>query len=227
MNKAERFETFLRIILRRELNSEEIELLIDDDKFELVLEEIEKLELLTPREYEVIYRRFYEGRTLEEVGQFIYVTRERVRQIEYKALHKLERNKYVEEIVLYGYQSYEDRKHIERQQMEIKILNAEIEERKIEINRLIEKYGMLHKYVKEETESEGKVVPLRELNLSQRSYHYLSKYCISNNLEETTEIFFNMKLKDLANIKNIGAISCENILFELHSRGIYLADEKN
>ena len=227
MNKVERFETFLRIILRRELSSEEIELLIDDNKFELVLEEIEKLELLTPREYEVIYRRFYEGRTLEEVGQFIYVTRERVRQIESKAIYKLRRKKYIREIVLYGYQSYEDTKHIERQQMEIKVLNSQIEEKKIEINRLIERYEMLHKYVKEETEEEAKVLPLAELNLSHRSYHYLRKYCISNNLEETTEIFYNMKVKDLANIKSIGAISCENILFELHSRGIYLADERH
>lgn len=222
----ERAEAFLTIILNRELQNEEVELLIDDNKFELILEEIEKLELLTPREYEVIYRRFYEGKTLEEVGQIIYVTRERVRQIEHKALLKLSRNKYIEEIVLYGYQSYEERKHIERQQMEIKVLNSEIEERKIEINRLIERYGMLHKYVKEETEGEEKVVSLIELNLSRRSYHYLRNYCISKNLEETTEIFYNMKVKDLANIKNIGTISCQNILFELHSRDIYLVDER-
>ena len=223
--KIERLERLLETILHRNLKPEELELLTDD-KCETILEEIEKLGLLTPREQEVIYRRFCEGKTLEEVGKYIYVTRERVRQIEFKALRKLQRNKYIEEVVLFGYQSYEDRRHIERQQKEIEILDSQIEEKKLEINRLIERYGMLHKYVKEETEGEGKVVLLKELNLSHRSYHYLRKYCILNSLEETTEIFYNMKVKDLKNIKNIGAISCGNILFELHARDIYLVDER-
>jgi RNA polymerase primary sigma factor len=51
------------------------------------------LRTLTPREEEVIKMRFGVGdggeRTLEEVGQRFGVTRERIRQIEVKALHKL------------------------------------------------------------------------------------------------------------------------------------------
>lgn len=54
------------------------------------------LQGLTPREREVIYLRFGlkdgKQRTLEEVGQYFEVTRERIRQIERKALEKL-RNK--------------------------------------------------------------------------------------------------------------------------------------
>jgi RNA polymerase primary sigma factor len=49
--------------------------------------------LLTPREEKVIKMRFglEDGseHTLEEVGQHFAVTRERIRQIEAKALHKL------------------------------------------------------------------------------------------------------------------------------------------
>ena len=52
-------------------------------------------EVLTPREKEVILYRmgYYEGRvfTLEEIGKKFNVTRERIRQIEYKALQKLGR----------------------------------------------------------------------------------------------------------------------------------------
>jgi RNA polymerase primary sigma factor len=51
------------------------------------------LKTLTPREEQVIKMRFGVGdgseRTLEEVGQSFGVTRERIRQIEAKALHKL------------------------------------------------------------------------------------------------------------------------------------------
>jgi RNA polymerase primary sigma factor len=51
------------------------------------------LKTLTPREEKVIKMRFGVGdgreHTLEEVGQRFAVTRERIRQIEAKALHKL------------------------------------------------------------------------------------------------------------------------------------------
>ena len=53
----------------------------------------EVLESLTPREQQVLRLRFGlddgRGRTLEEVGQVFGVTRERIRQIEAKALRKL------------------------------------------------------------------------------------------------------------------------------------------
>ena len=51
------------------------------------------LETLTPREQEVLKLRFglnnRKPRTLEEVGKVFHVTRERIRQIEAKALRKL------------------------------------------------------------------------------------------------------------------------------------------
>jgi RNA polymerase primary sigma factor len=46
---------------------------------------------LSPREELVITARFVEGKTLEEVGQRFQLTRERIRQIEEKALAKLRR----------------------------------------------------------------------------------------------------------------------------------------
>lgn len=52
---------------------------------------IEALGKLNAREKEIIERRFYGNETLESVGQSLGITRERVRQIEFKALKTLKR----------------------------------------------------------------------------------------------------------------------------------------
>ncbi|MDP2949535.1 MAG: sigma-70 family RNA polymerase sigma factor, partial [Chloroflexota bacterium] len=66
----------------------------DAASYELLKEQIEKvLDTLNPRERRVLQLRFGVGdgrsRTLEEVGKEFGVTRERIRQIEAKALRKL------------------------------------------------------------------------------------------------------------------------------------------
>ncbi len=62
--------------------------------FRMLQEQLgEVLHTLTDRERQVLCMRFGlldgQGRTLEEVGQTFHVTRERIRQIEAKALRKL------------------------------------------------------------------------------------------------------------------------------------------
>ena len=47
------------------------------------------LSTLTPREERVIRERFFNNKTLEEVGQILSVTRYRIRQIAAKALRKM------------------------------------------------------------------------------------------------------------------------------------------
>ena len=63
------------------------------DAKELVIQLEGVLRTLTPREAEVLRRRFGIGdgieHTLEEVAKAVNVTRERIRQIELKALRKL------------------------------------------------------------------------------------------------------------------------------------------
>jgi RNA polymerase primary sigma factor len=44
---------------------------------------------LTPREERILRMRLFQERTLEDVGKIFCVTRERIRQIEAKALRKL------------------------------------------------------------------------------------------------------------------------------------------
>jgi RNA polymerase primary sigma factor len=67
---------------------------VDTASKQLLKEQIgEVLSELTPREHRIIQLRFGledgRSRTLEEVGQEFHVTRERIRQIEAKALRKL------------------------------------------------------------------------------------------------------------------------------------------
>lgn len=70
----------------------------------VVSEELEKLinECLSEKEKDVIYRRFgmngYSQHTLEEVGQVYNVTRERIRQIEDKAIKKLKNPKRIRKL---------------------------------------------------------------------------------------------------------------------------------
>ena len=50
---------------------------------------VKTLEVLTPRQQDIIHRRFFDGETLDEVAIHHGVHRERIRQIEAKALRKL------------------------------------------------------------------------------------------------------------------------------------------
>ena len=58
--------------------------------------------ILSPKEYQVLILRYGlhngEFHTLEEVGQIYGVTRERIRQIENKAIEKIRKSKYFKHI---------------------------------------------------------------------------------------------------------------------------------
>lgn len=74
------------------LDSKKIDLTFDD-KFIAIYDEFHEgaKELLKDREYEVLIQRM-QGKTLEEVGLELDLTRERIRQIEAKAIKKLNSN---------------------------------------------------------------------------------------------------------------------------------------
>ena len=77
------------------LEDKESESPVDFTSNQLLREELEKiLSELSPREEQVIKLRYgledNHPRTLEEVGEVFHVTRERIRQIEAKAIHKLQ-----------------------------------------------------------------------------------------------------------------------------------------
>lgn len=76
-----------------DINSNLEQSVINDERKQLLLHVMK--ECLEPREFLVLYKRygFEDGQTytLDEIGKTLNVTRERIRQIEAKALAKLKR----------------------------------------------------------------------------------------------------------------------------------------
>ncbi len=85
-----------------------LEEIVDQDKVKKLI--MEKLEMLTPREQKVLKMRFgldgCQESTLEEVGRQFDVTRDRIRQIEAKALRKLRHPSRTEDLKEYLEEGY-------------------------------------------------------------------------------------------------------------------------
>ena len=69
---------------------------------------------LTEREREVLYYRYDEQLTLEEIGKKYNVTRERIRQIQNKALAKLRKSKGIKNLAIYTQDPIQSIEHIDK-----------------------------------------------------------------------------------------------------------------
>ena len=90
-------------VLEREYINREKLVYVDETLDDIILKNqltptiTEALSLLTPREERIIRSRFgigVDAKTLEEIGRDLYVTRDRISQIEHKTLRKLRHNFY-------------------------------------------------------------------------------------------------------------------------------------
>ena len=190
-------------------------ILQDDEKaMELSVNGIEQaLSTLTERERRVIEHRAKGRLTLEQVGKLENVTRERIRQIEAKALRKLRHPSRIAKMRAYSYQDV--MRHSE------------------EYNQLLQKVHELEKIIRmyaKKKINEGEMqelaekadvsqIPIEELDLSVRSYNCLKRKginCIGDLLELT--------LADLQIVRNLGRKSMEEILQKLKERGLELKE---
>jgi RNA polymerase sigma factor (sigma-70 family) len=93
---------YKKVLERKYINREKlvcVEETLDDIilKNQLTPAITKALSLLTPREERIIRSRFgigFEAQTLEEIGNILYICKDRVSQIEHKALRKLRHNFY-------------------------------------------------------------------------------------------------------------------------------------
>lgn len=162
---------------------------------------------LTERERDILHLYFREGKTFTEIGKIYDITRERIRQIQAKALRKLRipsRSKYIE----FGVQGVIEQimeKYAER--------ISELTEKMLYLTSITD--SNMNKVIEKcEAVRQHQVDQLHRFNLSVRSYNCLSRAGL-NTLSEVASLSFNQFLS----IRNLGRKSREEIIHVLEQNG--------
>ena len=159
----------------------------------------EVLRELSDRENHILWLRYSQNKTLEEVAKELNVTRERIRQIESKCIRRLRQPKYITKVL-----AISESKH--KEILNAKIATVEKEIRDFYGEEMTKRNGLLPQRFCE--------TPLEELDLSTRPYNCLRRAGIS-----TIEQLQQMPEEKLLRLRNLGIKS----LYEIQSR---LADIK-
>lgn len=171
------------------------------------------LATLTEREQGVIALRFQRKMTLEQCGKEYGITRERIRQIEAKAIRKL--------------------RHPSRTKMFQAVQLAEIQEQNTKYNKLSREYELLSKAFElctAKIAEPGVVVPMaelamtmqtpiHELDLSVRAYNSLRRAG-----KDTLRDIVEMTEADIYQIRNMGRKSAEEVMRKVESYGLSLKE---
>ena len=175
---------------------------------------------LTEREYNILMLRFVEGMTYEEAGYQYTVTRERIRQIEAKALRKMRGRKACREILQKGFYQWTQEQIRQR-------ADAIVEERikQFKTQWLIDHPEPEHvagdPVAPEINERASKMqMTIEELDLSVRSYNCLKRANINTVGDLVKRSYDNMMC-----VRNLGRKSLEEIIAKLASLGLKLAEE--
>jgi len=184
---------------------------------------------LTPKEEEIIDMRFRQEKTLQEVGKELGVTKERIRQLENRALRKLRIQKnefYNSEEKLYLLDKEKEEAIIEetKKRMNRKYVleyikeNLDDDELLDEIKLIIIGSGKDEESSEEGEKSESDVnsISLDELNLSVRSYNALRRL----GFKKVGDLPRNLNY--YKRIRNVGKKSIYEIEKELNKLGIKL-----
>ena len=164
---------------------------------------------LSEREQGVLACRFQRKLTLEQTGKEYCVTRERIRQIEAKALRKL--------------------RHPIKANMMKAVPLTELQAHVSEHQRLLDEYAWLKKAFEAFTQKKaepGVIIPMAEyasrlempiehLDLSVRSYNCLRK-AGKNTVGDVAE----MTVNELSKVRNLGRKSMEEVMQKLRALGV-------
>ena len=159
---------------------------------------------LTPRERLVLQYRFKELKTMEECGKLLETSKERIRQIEAKALRKLRSDKNIQyfKIGVSG------------------IIENIKDEYKEKLNNVTNEYL---KQMSSNNESK-KLAPIliEDLDLSVRAYNRLSRGDI-----KTVVDLLDLTYEDLLNIRNLGIHTADEIVKKLDMYGYHLKESES
>lgn len=170
------------------------------------------LATLTEREQSVLMRRFQQKMTLEQCGKEYGITRERIRQIEAKALRKLRHPTRA------AMMQAVPKTEMQRQAGEYADLQKENEWLKKALETLMEKMGVERKIVS--ADMVRAEIPIEELDFSVRSYNCLRRAGVYT-LQDLAEL----DESKLMRVRNLGRRSLEEIKAKLAERGIELKGE--
>ena len=164
---------------------------------------------LSDREYNMLALRFNTNISLEEIGELYGVTRERVRQIIHKSLHKLDIRKFRAMYMMVNMEEVE-----------------QLNDRIVNLSKELVKYIARVKELGDQVDTADQVdiievvrIPLDTIGLSRRSYNCLRRSNISS-IDELSSYTRESLLK----IRNMGAKSVNEICDIAKKYNIYIED---
>lgn len=178
---------------------------------------------LSDREQKVLEERFQESKTLEEVGRDLNVTRERIRQIEAKALRKL-RHPARRNFIMHGYFGGAELKEIKAKTVELDEREKSIEERERKLNEMLEKYKpkfdalriTIESPLEEVQDAFVNSMPIEEMDLSVRSFNCLRRANIRTVLDLIAYCENDGNELKLLRVRNLGRKSIREVLERLY-----------
>lgn len=170
---------------------------------------------LTEREEGVLYARYVMGLDLPQTGKIYGVTRERIRQIEERALRKIHGRKVAREILLHGMEAYVDEYLDSIRDRERARYDLMIEDFK---RHWIEDHPDGRELTPEEAlRSDLSVTPIEELDLSVRAYNCLKRAGCAT-VQQIIEFVEEHKPDWYSRVRNLGKKSADEVarkVFEL------------
>lgn len=165
-------------------------------------------EVLTERENKILQLRYERKYTLEEVGKEFGVTRDRIRQIEVRAIRKLINPSNLKKMRVVSY-------------AENLKLAIEYERLKIEYQKLIEERPNYDEYVKQEEAKLKHEIDLDKIGLSVRSYNCLKRRGIDTIRDLIDFIESGNKP---SSIRNFGKRSLHEVKTKLKELGVEITN---
>lgn len=163
---------------------------------------IRAIETLSDREQIILDLRYRNGMTYEDVGRRFGVTRERIRQIELKAIRKLRNPSLAKRYMM---DTLEKASEIETKCVALKDENRKLKEQ-------LRALGAT-------TTEDGEYIPvdIEYMDLSVRSYNCLKRHGI-----RTVDDLKGMTLYDLMLIRNLGKKSRDEVIEKAKQYGVFI-----
>ena len=175
---------------------------------------------LTPREEKVLDMRYNQNLTLQAIGNELGTTRERIRQIEFQAIKKLQLPRSFSQVFAHDIDLEIEKLRnervelLDRLQVEVKDLHKFLEWVKAFPDELVDaKKEIVKKSVVLES--------IERLQLSARSYNALKRQRIN-----TIKDLLELKESDLFYIRNLGVKSANEIINKIRLMGLSFQNEE-